>query len=97
MILEAERTITASTAPVPLHTGGLDGYPQTLLVKNTSANGATLTANGVLFGEVSASSKDIALPAGASAAIMLAVGDTLTAKRSGASDATLSVVRWYGR
>jgi hypothetical protein len=99
MITETEQTVTASTSAVALHNPSLDPSVriQTLLIKNTSANGATLTATGLIPGQASTSSKDISLAASASVTVTLAIGETLTAKRSGASDATLSVLRWYDR
>jgi hypothetical protein len=86
VITTPEQTFTASTAPVTLLYHTVAGDPTiTLLIKNTSANGATLTGTGTTTTTVS-------LAAGASTVLTVGYGEKVTAIRSGASDATLSVL-----
>jgi hypothetical protein len=100
MIVETETTVTASTAIVPLHNPNTDpGRATTLLLRNTSANAATVTVKGVVAGNGPlGGTKDYALAGSASLTINgLTYGETVTAIRSGGADATISVLRIYGR
>jgi hypothetical protein len=85
--VEPEQTITASTAAATLHNPSPGLQRQTLLIKNTSANAATIFAGNRVAD----------LAASASVVVTVEYGESVTAKRSGGSDATLSVLRWYSR
>jgi hypothetical protein len=91
MMIEAEQTVTASTVPVALHNPTPNVGRQTLLIKNTSANAATLLVG------TPATTRAADLAASASVVVTVDYGETVNAKRSGGTDATLSVLRWYGR
>lgn len=99
MIVEPELAVTASTTAVPLHNTGPDLGRQALLIRNTSANAATITVNGVVLGVGPLpASRSYPLAGSASLTISgLTLGESVTAVRTGASDATLSVTRTYGR
>lgn len=85
--VEPEQTVTASTVAVTLHNPSAGVARQTMLIKNTSANAATIYAGN----------RPVDLAGSASVVITVEYGEQVTAKRSGGSDATLSVLRWYGR
>lgn len=77
--------VTASTTAVALNTAA--GGGERLLVTNTSANAADLGPAGVTAGA------GFSLAASATVSLELDPGDVVYAIRSGASDATLAVLR----
>jgi hypothetical protein len=99
MIVEPEATVTASTTAVPLHNPAGDAGRYSMTIRNTSANAATITVGGVVLGAGALPvSRSYPLAGSASLTVSgLTIGETVTAVRTGASDATLSVTRTYGR
>lgn len=86
MSVSASR-VTASTVAVALNTAS--PAAQVLTIKNTSANAADLGPSTVAAGA------GFDLAAGATVTITVDGGDVLYAIRSGASDATLSILRKF--
>jgi hypothetical protein len=84
MAITAAR-VTASTSAVALNSAS--GGGERMVITNTSANGADLGPSTVTAGT------GFSLPANASVSVELDPGDVLYAIRSGASDATLAVLR----
>lgn len=84
MAITAAR-VTASTTAVALNTASDAGL--TLVLKNTSANAADLGPSTV------SAAAGFDLAAGATLTVPVKPGDVLYAIRSGASDATIAVLR----
>jgi hypothetical protein len=87
MAITAQR-ITASTSAVALNSAETDTVSGArLVITNTSANAADLGPSTVTAGT------GYSLAANATVTVELGAGDQLYAIRSGASDATISVLR----
>ena len=84
MAISAQR-ITASTSAVALNSASTAGV--TLVITNTSANAADLGPSSVTAGA------GYSLAGNASVTVKVQPNDVLYAIRSGASDATLAIIR----